>query len=197
MAVLLCCNLILFVFLRTESAATLLQDPDSFVARLLTARWSASHLLLSCITHLSVTHLLFNVIAFWSFAGLCAWRFSWRHWLLLYWGAGVAGVVTNNLIGPMLAIGASGALSGVIGWYGAYAWNSKARLRIFIPFLPALGWSMTPRGMIGGFVILNLLGIVLDVPLIAFGAHLGGTLFGAALGIAMHSADRITTHDRL
>ena len=134
-------------------------------------------LVTSMFVHEEFFHFFANMITLFFFGSYLNRLIGSRKLLLVYFGGGILGGIFLVLLGSLLypdslslAIGASGA---VFALGGALA-VMVPRLRVFIFPIPAPipVWI----AVIGGFVLLSFL------PYVAWQAHLGGLLFGIAVG---------------
>lgn len=126
----------------------------------------------------SLLHILFNMIALWTVGPYLEATLGRARYVTLYVGAAIGGSVGSVVLAPVVggwntaSLGASGA---VFGLFGAV-----------LVVLRRLGRSA--GGMVG-VIVLNL-AIPFFVPGIAWQAHLGGLVVGAALGAAYAYAPR-------
>lgn len=132
-------------------------------------------------------HLAGNMVVLWVFgraaeARLGAWRFA-----LLYLGAMLGGGVGFGLLAtsPAPMVGASGAIFGLAGAWVIWGWQDRRAvgLRGWQALAPAL-WATL------GLVVINLATWVLLSGQLAWETHLGGTLAGMALALALRGAAR-------
>ena len=148
-------------------------------------------LITSMFFHGSFLHLLGNSVYLWIFGIYVEDKLGWKQYLFLYFLTGIAaGLIHSTMTGlwmrdklmiPML--GASGAISGIMGVYLYRCYYSKIRLlfflfiipiRIQIPAVIVLGfWFL--QDFLGGIAAIK--GIHQNV---AFWAHVGGFLSGLA-----------------
>jgi len=134
-------------------------------------------LITSMFLHDGFFHLFANMLTLYFFGSFLARLVGDRWFWLIYIGGGILGniffVALGTLIDPdslSLAIGASGAVFALGGALSIL----RPNLRVFIFPIPAPipVWI----AVIGGFIILSFL------PYVAWQAHLGGLLFGLAVG---------------
>lgn len=149
--------------------------------------------------HGNLVHLLGNMIFLWAFAPDI--EDAWGRWrfLALYLGSGFAAILSHHAwvawtepqAAGEAAIGASGALSGLIGFYAFRFF--RFRLRIW--YLLFLGvFARTGVGRVNSvffialwFLVQAAFGAVstkVDAVEVAYWAHVGGFLFGAATAVA-------------
>lgn len=117
-------------------------------------------------------HLGFNMLTLYFFGGDLQVFLGLRRFLVLYFGAALAGGLAGSLMpAGALIIGASGALFGVMAAYAVYFPHTKVLLLFVIP--------MPIRVMVALFMVLSVFFLATasggDV---AHLAHLGGGLFG-------------------
>ena len=140
----------------------------------------------SMFLHGSWMHLIGNMLYLWIFGNNVEDAMGHVRFVLFYLLCGVAAVLAQSLPNtestiPM--IGASGAISGVLGSY--LLLYPHARVLVAIPFgfytrlmyLPAMA-------VLGFWFILQLVSTALSDPRgggVAFGAHIGGFIAGMAL----------------
>lgn len=135
--------------------------------------------------HANWLHLIFNMIALYSFSTLVEYVLGIRNYLIIYFGS----LITGNLLalffhcndGEYRALGASGAVNGVIFSCIAIAPDSQIRL-ILLPFaFPA--WFI---GIVS--ILVAMYGIKSRFGNIGHSAHLGGAVAGILLSIALEPA---------
>ena len=131
----------------------------------------------SIFLHVSPAHLFFNMIALFFFGIYLEPIIGRRRFAALFMVSGVVGNVGYMLTapGPLTpAIGASGAIYGVVGTLAVLAPLSI----VFVGMLPM------PMILVAiGYAFLAYLGLFGGSSQIAEGAHLGGMALGAAYGI--------------
>jgi membrane associated rhomboid family serine protease len=152
--------------------------------------WPILSLVTSIFIHGGILHVAGNMLYLFIFGAAVEWRLGSRRYLLFYLAAGIAAGIATVLISPeskVPVIGASGAIAGVLGAY--FMFYPRARITTILPLffiiqvveVPAVlylllwfvaqlyaGLSEAPQTQIGGGV--------------AWWAHIGGFLFGIALG---------------
>lgn len=146
----------------------------------------------SLFLHSGLLHLAGNMLFLWIYGDNVEDRLGRWRFLLAYLGSGAAATLFFALFAQgsqVPLVGASGAISGILGFYFVWFPRNVVRLWIFIfPF-----WSdvvqVPARWVLGVFVVVdNLLPFLFSRSGagVAYGAHLGGFLTGAlaAWGIA-------------
>lgn len=142
----------------------------------------AATMFTSMFLHGSWLHLAGNMLFLWVFGDNVEDRLGKLRFLLFYLACGVAAVLAQALPAPdarVPMVGASGAVSGVLGAY--LLWFPRARVLVLVPFslirLPAV-W------VLGLWFLVQLVASLSAPPGeggVAFRAHLGGFVAGLAL----------------
>jgi membrane associated rhomboid family serine protease len=145
-------------------------------------------LVTSMFFHGGFWHLFGNSLYLWIFGIFVEDKVGWKQYLFLYFLTGIAaGLIHSTMTGLFMrdkllipTLGASGAISGIMGVYLYRCYYSKIRLLLFflipiqIPAVIVLGfWFL--RDFLGGIAAIT--GIHQNV---AFWAHVGGFLSGLA-----------------
>lgn len=168
-------------------------EPASFLAGFIPARWSlpapAGFVpflftpLTATLLHAGPMHLAFNLIALMVTGRMVEGVLGQRAMLLLYVIGAYASALAHLLFNagsPMPMIGASGAISAVIGCYAQFFSTSEARA-----WGPFSAQGMRSLWLLAGWVGINWLmgiaGIFGMAPNIAIAAHIGGFLAGLLL----------------
>lgn len=152
----------------------------------LVAQRGAFNLLLGQFCHLSAIHILLNLVTFASFAPLAQVRLNARSFVLVYLAAGLVGSLAHYLISPLPAIGASGAVSGIIAFMGTYF--RQRRFTFLLLFILPL--RVSGAMLVGIFVGLNLIGWITAYGGISFVSHLGGCAVGITAAFYYQHRDR-------
>jgi membrane associated rhomboid family serine protease len=133
-------------------------------------------LLLAEFSHVDASHLLFNMIALWTFGrGVERTIGPWRLLHLYVAGALVASLgylVYAFAVGsPVPALGASGAVSAIAVVFGCLYPRAVLLLNFFIPLPAALAVVL--------FIVIDTVGLLHPHgSTVAHAAHLGGALYG-------------------
>ncbi len=131
----------------------------------------------SMFLHASFSHLFFNAYALFLFGNLVERALGSRRFLILYFSSGLAGsilywITTMTFAPPIPALGASGAIFGILGAAAALFPN----MVIYVFFFPMPMW------MAGIFwAVVEFLGMFNPYSGIASAAHLGGLVVGYLL----------------
>jgi len=125
--------------------------------------------------HGGVGHIFFNMLTLYFFGGDLDILLGHRRFTILYFGSAIAGGVAAALFlkGPIIVIGASGALYGLLVAYALYFPDTEV---LFWFVLPVKIWVLVTV-WIGISLFYSVVG---QGGGIAHLAHLGGAVFGAA-----------------
>jgi membrane associated rhomboid family serine protease len=157
------------------------------------AAWEAAlTLVTSVFLHGGVVHLIGNMIYLWTFGGAIEDIFGHGKYLVLFIACGAVGSVTHTALLPgstVPSIGASGSIAGVLGAFLVL----RPRARIVTLFPLVVYWAMAEiraalflpvwfaMQFLNGFMSLAAAAHTEEVAGIAWWAHVGGFLFGAAV----------------
>ena len=143
----------------------------------------------SMFLHGGLGHIFGNMWYFWLFGDNVEDRFGKVKFLIFYLAAGIFASFAHFLSDPasaIPAIGASGAISGVLGAYAALF--PKVKVKTIGPFYQT--FELPAYVLMGLWFGLQLFSGALDVlgglggGGIAFFAHIGGFVFGYMIGLA-------------
>jgi membrane associated rhomboid family serine protease len=149
----------------------------------------------SLFLHAGWMHLFGNMLFLYIFGDNVEHRLGRFRYLLAYLGMGVLSTLFFALFVPgsqVPLVGASGAISGVLGCY--YLWFPRNQVKTFVFLFPFLVTTfLIPARLVLGFYLLvdNLLPFLLDAGGnggVAHGAHLGGFIAGFAIAWGLNRA---------
>jgi membrane associated rhomboid family serine protease len=157
------------------------------------------HLLTSMFLHGSWMHIIGNMWFLWIFGNNVEDSMGRLRFVVFYLVCGVAAALVHVAVSPgstVPTVGASGAISGVMGAYVILF--PKVRVFTFVP----LGFFMTTVAlpawvMLGYWMLIQVLGGMASSGEgggIAFGAHIGGFLAGMALIKLFARRDYLAQH---
>lgn len=138
--------------------------------------------------HAGWLHLAGNMLFLYIYGDNVEHRLGRFYYLLVYLGTGIAATLFFALLVPgsqVPLIGASGAISGVLGCY--FVWFPRNKIKVFVFLFPFLmNTVLVPARWVLGFYLLvdNLIPLLINGgggSGVAHGAHLGGFLAGAGL----------------
>lgn len=151
------------------------------------AQLSLLTLFTSMFLHGGFMHLAGNMLFLWIFGDNVEHRLGRLGFLLAYLATGVAASLGDTLLrlgSSIPSVGASGAISGVLGLY--FLWFPRNRVRVFAFLFPILMnvIELPARWVLGFYLVVdNLLPLLVSGGGggISYGAHIGGFVAGVAL----------------
>jgi membrane associated rhomboid family serine protease len=143
--------------------------------------------LLTCMfLHGGFMHLAGNMLFLWIYGDNVERRLGGWAYLLAYLTTGVVATLSHALVfssSQLPLVGASGAISGVLGFYYVLFPRNTVRMLAFLPPFLMHVFVIPARLVLGMYLLLdNLLPFVLSGEGgVAHGAHIGGFIAGAAV----------------
>ncbi len=138
--------------------------------------------------HGGIAHLLFNMFALWSFGSMLERVWGPKRFLIFYFVCGLAAAAAQLLLTNSAAIGASGAIMGLLGAF-AYLFPNTQLFIFPIPFPVKAKWAII------GIAAIDLFGGVYPTGSnIAHFAHLGGLVAGLILVIIWSKTNKKTLY---
>ena len=140
--------------------------------------------------HGSFMHLFGNMLFLWIYGDNVERRLGAFAYLLAYLATGVAATLTHALMfssSQMPLVGASGAISGVLGFYFVWFPRNVVRMLAFLPPFLLQVFEIPARWVLGMYLVIdNLLPIFVSPGGgVAHGAHIGGFLAGGLVAWLM------------
>ena len=137
--------------------------------------------------HGGFMHLAGNMLFLWIYGDNVEHRLGPLRYLIAYLGTGVVATLSHALLdlGSVLpTVGASGAISGVLGFYFIWFPRNRVRLLLLLPLFFHIFYAPA-RFVLGVYLILdNLLPFLASRGMagggVAYGAHIGGFVGGLA-----------------
>ena len=158
-------------------------------------------LLTSMFLHGGFLHLFGNMLFLWIYGDNVEHKLGRPRFLICYLATGVAATLFYMLWAPgskLPLVGASGAISGVLGFY--FLWFSRNTVRLFLFFFPFFMnvVEVPARIVLGIYLVLdNLLPFLLTSGSsgggVAHGAHIGGFLAGLAVAWGLDRREMTTS----
>jgi len=158
--------------------------------------------LLSCMfLHGGFMHLFGNMLFLWIYGDNVERRLGAFPFLLWYLLTGVAATLTHSIVfssSDIPLVGASGAISGVLGFYFLWFPRNSVRILAFLPPFLMQVFEIPARYVLGMYLLVdNLLPfLVAGEGGVAHGAHIGGFIAGGLVawlmdrrGLAVAPAD--------
>ncbi|MBK6846439.1 MAG: rhomboid family intramembrane serine protease [Proteobacteria bacterium] len=147
-------------------------------------------------------HLIGNMLFLWIYGDNVEHRLGRVGYLLCYLATGAAATLAFAALAPASAghvplVGASGAISGVLGFY--FIWFPRNKVRLFVLFFPFLVdvWLVGARLVLGFYLVIeNLLPFFFTRQGgsgVAYGAHLGGFVAGVVGALLLDRRSTVGT----
>lgn len=189
--ILILTNVIVFLYQLTLSPrqyqafvaanATIPSHVDRFFTGHASFEYAFLPLVTSMFMHMGFLHIAGNMLFLWIFGDNVEDYFGHFSYLLFYFVCGIGSDIAHilfNLHSPVPALGASGAISGVMGAYIVLFPRARVLTLVFILFLPIPAFVI-----LGYWFLLQFLAGVTSVGTAATGgtawwAHIGGFLLG-------------------
>ena len=143
-------------------------------------------------------HLILNMWTLWVFGPPVEDQFGWRLYLVFYLFCGVLASVTHVVFNPtssIPALGASGAIAGILGCYMRLFPQARVIVMIPVIFIP-LFFALPGAVFVGLWFLMQVLQATTSLFLasaggsIAWWAHIGGFVGGFALASPLRSTAR-------
>jgi membrane associated rhomboid family serine protease len=135
--------------------------------------------------HAGFSHLLLNMFGLWMFGSLMENLWGPKRFLIFYVVCGLAAGIAQLLLGNGPAVGASGAIMGLLVAYG-YTFPNTQLFVFPIPFPIKAKWAVI------GILALDIFGGLSNSPEdnIAHFAHLGGAVIGFIIVLYWNKTNR-------
>jgi membrane associated rhomboid family serine protease len=160
---------------------------------------SLTALFVSLFLHANLLHLFGNMLFLWIYGNNVEHRLGFGRYLACYIATGLAATSFHAVFdfdSNLPLVGASGAISGVLGLY--FLWFPHNRVKLFVLFFPfIMDTVMVPaRLVLGAYLLLDNV-----LPFlgsrggggVAYGAHIGGFLAGLAIAWFVRRREDWTT----
>ena len=144
--------------------------------------------------HAGLGHLLGNMLFLWIYGDNVEHRLGHARYLAVYLLSGVAATLGFSLLaGSSMTplIGASGAISGVLGLYFIFFPRNKVKVFVFLFPIVMRVFLLPSRLVLGVYLIWdNILPLLVGAGSnVAYGAHLGGFLAGLVFALGVTRLD--------
>ncbi len=142
--------------------------------------------------HAGWLHLAGNMLFLWIYGDNVEHRLGHVGYLIAYLGSGLVATLFFCMFVPhsqVPMLGASGAISGVLGFY--FLWFPHNRIKVFIFLFPLIMTTVLipARIVLGVYLVIdNILPFIMTSPEgsgVAHGAHIGGFFAGLAMAMAI------------
>lgn len=131
-------------------------------------------LVTSMFLHGGIVHLLFNMYALYILGDFIERVYGAKKYLAIYFVSGIVASIFSLYFSPVMGVGASGAIFGLLGAALVFAYNEKDRIG---------------KGLVTNIIVIILLNIFIGLSMsnIDISAHFGGLIAGAILGLFFHN----------
>ena len=167
------------VFAHFAAVSAALNDPraiDPFVLQ----GWSLTEMVGYMFLHGGLLHLFGNMLFLWTFGNAVCAKVGNLAYIPVFLALGIAAAITHNLVDARAAVGASGAINGIVGMYLVFYPRNN---------VSCLYWLVV---RIGSFYLSGIWVILLFFAFdiwgasrggggVAYWAHIGGFVTGVAL----------------
>tara|TARA_R110002096_G_scaffold54517_19_gene140665 strand:- start:120 stop:932 length:813 start_codon:yes stop_codon:yes gene_type:complete len=143
--------------------------------------WNPVGLVGHIFLHTDIFHLLGNMLFLWVFGNSVCTNIGNGRYLLLFLFVTIIAAIFHNLFSGGLAVGASGAINGVVGVVLAlYPIN---RVHVWYLFFFRFGtWEVSAWLIILVWLAFDIWGVITGGGMVAYWAHIGGLIAGVGLG---------------
>lgn len=147
--------------------------------------------------HADPVHLAGNMLFLWVFGNAVCAKVGNLAYLPVYLILGLGAAVGHLLTVGGSAVGASGAINGVVGMFLVFFWQNEMDCAFFmLIFLRPIykTFSISSYWMIGLWLIFDIFGALRGGGQIAYFAHLGGFVTGAILAVVLLKFKLVTMY---
>jgi membrane associated rhomboid family serine protease len=151
----------------------------------------------SMFLHAGLLHIGGNMLFLWIFGNNIEDRLRPFAFLLFYLAGGIAATALEVALAPgstLPGLGASGAIAAVLGAYVVLYPRARVTTVVFFFFITLI--ELPALVVLGAWFLLQLfsgvgqLGTHVETGGVAYSAHIGGFVFGLAIGLLLRSWDR-------
>jgi len=158
--------------------------PHEQLERFVLDEWSVAGLVGHMWLHTGYSHIIGNLIFLWVFGNAVCAKVGNLLYLPVYIATGLIAAIVHLIFDDRMAIGASGAIFGIIGTYFVlYPFNSIKCLLWFIVYVRRI--RIAGLWIILWWVALNVLGAISGYTAAAYFGHIGGFVGGVILVIIL------------
>jgi membrane associated rhomboid family serine protease len=167
---------------------------DGFINSMVLDGWSIFGIVGYSFLHADIFHLIGNMILLWVFGNTICSKIGAGYYLVLFVGFGIISAIGHNIFDGTPAVGASGAIYGILGFYFSLYPTNKISCFWWI-FIRAGTVEISAYLLVGFWVLQDIFGVIGGDSNIAHTAHLAGFLAGLALGFWLIRNGRIAMND--
>lgn len=161
------------------------------------AEFSVVSMFTAMFLHGGWLHLAGNMLFLWIYGDNVEHRLGHFSYLLAYLVAGLAATLFFAMFVPdsqIPMLGASGAISGVLGFY--FLWFPRNQIKVFVFLFPLIMTTVLipSRIVLGVYLVLDnllpFLATAAEGSGVAYGAHIGGFLAGLGMALVVDRVKR-------
>ena len=161
--------------------------PDETIKAMILNGWAPSGLFGHMWLHAGILHLAGNVIFLWVFGNAVCAKVGNIAYPFVYVGLGLVAASADQFLTPGPAVGASGAINGIVGMFLVFYPLNDVSLfyAIFFFFFRGGVYTLSSMWVIFLWVLFDLWGLLWSHGTVGYAAHIGGFLSGVALAILL------------
>lgn len=160
---------------------------ESTIKAMALSGWNPLGLFTHQFLHAGVLHLGFNMLYLWVFGNTLNAKLGNLTYFVLFLTCGITAAALHNLLSGGLAIGASGAINGIIGFYLILHPINRISCFWLFPLIFMIRWgTFEATGfwlILTWFLIDALMAVFGAGSQVAYWGHIGGFLGGVCLGV--------------
>jgi len=138
-------------------------------------------------------HLFGNMLFLWLFGNAVCAKIDNLKYLPVYLLLGLFAALTHLIFDGGPAIGASGAINGVVGMFLIFFWENEVDcLWVFLPFVKK--FSVSSFWIIGLWLVYDIIGAFSGGGNVGYFAHLGGFFAGVAVAVLLLKLNLVTMY---
>ena len=159
--------------------------------------WNMQGMLGHMWLHAGIWHLGGNMLFLWVFGNAVCAKVGNLKFLPIYLGVGLCAAAAHVLFAGGKAVGASGAINGIVGMFLVFFWQNEMDcfFMIWVFLRPIIKtFSISSYWMILLWLVFDIAGAAIGGGSVAYFAHLGGFAAGALLAIVLIKLKWVTMY---
>ena len=156
-------------------------EPGAAVRPLILQGWSLEGMVAYILVHGGLLHLAGNMVFLWTFGNAVCAKVGNLAFPFVYVALGICAAAAHLIFSGRPAIGASGAINGVVGMFLVWYPLNDVSCALFIAYR-AKSFTVSSYWMILLWFVFDILGAAFGTGGTAYWAHIGGFACGFALG---------------
>ena len=160
--------------------------------------WNPLGLIGHMFLHGGLMHLIGNLLFLWIFGNAVCEKVGNIAYPFIFLGLGLMAAATHNLMSDHPAIGASGAINGIVGMFVVWFPMNLISCFYFFWIFLFIRWGtfeVSSYVMILLWLAFDILGAAIGMGGVAYWAHLGGFGAGAALALLLTKLEWVSIYD--